>query len=874
MKKFKISTSLVSILAISLLSAPILSIPSAEAMSPAVLQELREKMAAKKAAKKAAAALASAPSAPPPPPPPPSVPSSSARSTATVARDNNAMFAELARKAAARKARLASSAPVVRSTFAKPSSLPRQSVVAPTMFKFSKESIFSPTNKYGAKHTALSENYPKAIDTIERIHALASKVEAVTLVTDPVEKAKLLQKKLALEAQATVLKEQVSTTKKEMQKALDEVVQKARSAPAKDKITTQKLDDYKKLIIKFGDLSRIERTKVDFMSSVTGVSRVDEKRITEARDKLGYTLLPQEKEIQSKIKQIQSELTGISSKENANPLEQQIDKIQVIVEDILGRNGKKEDLDSIVNGFKSLLRKGEITEELCYNVSIYTDKIESYVKKAEKQAQGLNFGGNPSEAQKKLLKELETLKQQVKSESSNLDQYSVAVTQLDDSNTSAIIITDDRTGKRILADSESISYFVNAEGKLDKKSIKAKFDKEYIQEAQIEVAATPENHSEVFEKLQSRGVELEEIDIDNSDERVSNLKNEDKALVYLLLTANSKEDFQKETVKTMSITSSEISSDIINSTFSAINSRLGSLSGIGASAEEETKKAFAMHGIWVSGTYSKGHQKAYGEVSDYKSKSGGGTIGVDFAVNDEDTIVGASYSRMMSNITADQSSKTKVSAVSNILSLYGKMNLGKKFDLSAIVSGNTTAFNHKYQKSVGNGNYQTAKAKFTSNGFNAQMMLNYKIVLANKLMITPMLGMQYGNQSNSAYTESGAGVHNLSIDAQNIKGLSGQAGIKVSRAFLVGNTQIIPSLIAVTNKSFTSKNEKIKARYTWASGSSKETHIINKGKSLGYNLGASLGVNHNNVQVLAEYNCRLKKKYIGHQGTLKLKLLF
>ena len=217
-------------------------------------------------------------------------------------------------------------------------------------------------------------------------------MEAVTLVTDPVEKAKLLQKKLALEAQATVLKEQVSTTKKEMQKALDEVVQKAKSAPAKDKITTQKLDDYKKLIIKFGDLSKIERTKVDFMSSVTGVSRVDEKRITKARDKLGYTLLPQEKEIQSKIKQIQSELTGISNKENANPLEQQIDKIQVIVEDILGRNGKKEDLDSIVNGFKSLLRKGEITEELCYNVSIYTDKLCHLRWHHEKKVESIAYG--------------------------------------------------------------------------------------------------------------------------------------------------------------------------------------------------------------------------------------------------------------------------------------------------------------------------------------------------------------------------------------------------------------------------------------------------------------------------------------------------
>ena len=54
---------------------------------------------------------------------------------------------------------------------------------------------------------------------------------------------------------------------------------------------------------------------------------------------------------------------------------------------------------------------------------------------------------------------------------------------------------------------------------------------------------------------------------------------------------------------------------------------------------------------------------------------------------------------------------------------------------------------------ITHGNYQTAKGKFTSNGFNAQMLLNYNIALSNNFMVMHRVGIQYGNQMDSAYTE-------------------------------------------------------------------------------------------------------------------------
>lgn len=586
---------------------------------------------------------------------------------------------------------------------------------------------------------------------------------------------------------------------------------------------------------------------------------------------------------------------------NATPIDQQLQKIERVIEDVLGLGANREDIQGLVSGFSQLLRKGETTEALCTLIRTYKDQADGYVSRVERQMKGVTFNNSGStdpksgstdpkkEYEDKIAALRATIESMKQNPATNLEgektskpqimsdrvgNYSMTVAPSYDESTSAIIITDDKSGKRIIADSESIGQFITDSGEWNKKFIKQKFDREYIQEAQIEVTAHPEKHEEVLEKLVARKVELDDIELNNDDTRVAQLKDEDKALIYLLLTPKSDEEFEKQKVKSLSMVSSDISSDIVRTAFNTIDSRLASLAGIGASSDESEKKAFALHGVWVSGTYAKARQKEYGEVSGYKGKSGGGTVGVDFSVNDEGTIIGTSYSRIVSNITGNSPISSKIKAVSNILSVYTKIYFGNKFDLSAVLAGNNTRFTHKYQKMVTYGNYQTAKGKFTSNGFNAQMLLNYNIALSNNFMIMPRVGIQYGNQNDSAYTESGAGVHNLSIAARNSKGFSGTARVKLSKEFLVGNTHVIPSLLATVQKDFTRDKDKIKARYVWASGSSTETHTFNRGKSLGYNLGAGLGINHKNVEILAEYNCHLKKKYVGHQGTLKLKLLF
>lgn len=542
--------------------------------------------------------------------------------------------------------------------------------------------------------------YAAEVVMVKRIIDLANRAEIETPVVDPTERAKLASEKLVLESRNKAVDQEITNQRLLMQNAIEQVAQKALVAG----VPPHKVDQYKQIALKGNDLTPADRATIAPVVTVKG-SSLDQKAAQSAWAKITHDLTLEKQDLTQKISVIGGKLNVMQKTANATPIDQQLQKIERVIEDVLGLGANREDIQGLVSGFSQLLRKGETTEALCTLIRTYKDKADGYVSRVERQMKGVTFNNSGSTDPKKeyedriaeLRAKIESLKatnseggktsnRQIMSD--RVGNYSMTVAPSYDESTSAIIITDDKSGKRIIADSESIGHFITESGEWNKKFIKKKFDREYIQEAQIEVTAHPKKHEEVLEKLVSRKVELDDIELNNDDTRVAQLKDEDKALIYLLLTPKSDEEFKKQKVKSLSMVLSDISSDIVRTAFNTIDSRLASLAGIGGSSDESEKKAFALHGVWVSGTYTKARQKEYGEVSGYKGKSGGGTVGVDFSVNDEGTIIGTSYSRIVSNITGNSPVSSKIKAVSNILFVYTKIYFGNKFDLSAVLAGN------------------------------------------------------------------------------------------------------------------------------------------------------------------------------------------
>ena len=469
--------------------------------------------------------------------------------------------------------------------------------------------------------------YPAEVAMVKRIIDLANRAEIETPVVDPAERAKLASEKLVLESRNKAVDQEITNQRLLMQNAIEQVAQKALVAG----VPPHKVDQYKQIALKGNDLTPADRATIAPVVTVKGTS-LDQKAAQSAWAKITHDLTLEKQDLAQKISVIGGKLNVMQKTANATPIDQQLQKIERVIEDVLGLGANREDIQGLVSGFSQLLRKGETTEALCTLIRTYKDQADGYVSRVERQMKGVTFNNSGStdpksgstdpkkEYEDKIAALRATIESMKQNPATNLEgektskpqimsdrvgNYSMTVAPSYDESTSAIIITDDKSGKRIIADSESIGQFITDSGEWNKKFIKQKFDREYIQEAQIEVTAHPEKHEEVLEKLVARKVELDDIELNNDDTRVAQLKDEDKALIYLLLTPKSDEEFEKQKVKSLSMVSSDISSDIVRTAFNTIDSRLASLAGIGASSDESEKKAFALHGVWVSGTYTK-----------------------------------------------------------------------------------------------------------------------------------------------------------------------------------------------------------------------------------------------------------------------------
>lgn len=259
MKKFKLSTSLASMLAVSVLSAPILSIHEASAMfsSPEFLATLQAKAAArasKSATLGSTASSSSVSTTPPPPmddndiPTPPPMDKGSLSSLGSGKPNTTALLAEIANFG---KGKLKSAkAPVLGNP------------------------VKSPLTKKSSSTNHGLSGYQEEQNIIKKIISLANKAEIEAPVVDPAERAKLAQEKVELEKRLKDIEIQITDKRKVIIDAVEEV---SKIALAKGKSSSD-VEKYKKLMLTKGnDLKTSEVTTISVVSGVQGASLTQKK---------------------------------------------------------------------------------------------------------------------------------------------------------------------------------------------------------------------------------------------------------------------------------------------------------------------------------------------------------------------------------------------------------------------------------------------------------------------------------------------------------------------------------------------------------------------------------------------------------------------
>ena len=382
--------------------------------------------------------------------------------------------------------------------------------------------------------------------------------------------------------------------------------------------------------------------------------------------------------------------------------------------------------------------------------------------------------------------------------------------------------------------------------------------------------------SQLKTELKRKGIEIESCDelveLAGKDQSIINMTNPEKAILYALsmkplsTEERNESNRQIENIKQKQ----ELAKYATETIHRTIGNRIDELSlnnlAIGVAAGDESTKK--IQGIWVKGTYSSSKKGADKGVSGYKGNSIGGTLGIDFELNDQN-ILGLAYSNMKSDFKYN-SAGNKISGDSHILSLYSSHQLSDALMLKTMFSAGINNIN---TKRLAAGNIATGKIKNRS--YSAETNLGYKINASQNLFIIPNIGLRYANYKDSAYSESGAGVHNISVKARSNNTFSTTAGVNMMMHKKASETLlIVPSIHASIESHLNNNKDKVKAKFAWSDNYFENSIASKKSEKFSYNLGGGITVKqNNNLEVSANYNCNLYNKYQNHQGSIKLKIL-
>jgi len=303
---------------------------------------------------------------------------------------------------------------------------------------------------------------------------------------------------------------------------------------------------------------------------------------------------------------------------------------------------------------------------------------------------------------------------------------------------------------------------------------------------------------------------------------------------------------------------------------SSINAiRVSESSGVAAGSELGAER----YGAWGSPFYMQSTQKTKDGTPGYKVKSAGGTIGFDYLANDSLTL-GVAFTAI--NTKIDHKDKkvgdnTKVDSM--LYSLYGSQQISGDWFVQGIFSYGSNKVRNKEKRIINLTLDETAVGKFKSNSYTGEVLGGYKIALPdNQTTLTPMAGVRYTKLSNKGYTETGTNRRNLSVSKSSITKVEGVIGGRVSLASQLNDGLLMPEAHGFVNYDFKGKAPKVEARLQGALAPmpSKST----KPEKLSVNLGASLTTKYQMMEYGIGYDANLAKKYVSHQGSLKVRVNF
>ncbi len=304
-----------------------------------------------------------------------------------------------------------------------------------------------------------------------------------------------------------------------------------------------------------------------------------------------------------------------------------------------------------------------------------------------------------------------------------------------------------------------------------------------------------------------------------------------------------------------------LNTDIIRNTiFEDVSESDGGLAteDIGIASGDSTRK----RGVWVNGFAGESVQKNYSDTVGYKSKIHGFTIGADAKINDTIT-AGAAWSRSDSIVKhKDGADSNKAASVNNIFSLYGLKSFGYGWTLHP-------------QISVGLGKTKSViedsgAAHYKSEFYRGLLELSKTIILGQKNIFQPTAGCTYYQYKDRAHNAPN-GLVNAHISPRKNYSFEGLLGGKFVTKCSYGDWVIKPQASAYAH--FNLKSKRGNVHISQSPSVSSEIHTT-KANSAWYSGGVGVFAYKGSLEAGLTWEMQLDKKYVGHSGSLKVRLNF
>jgi len=298
--------------------------------------------------------------------------------------------------------------------------------------------------------------------------------------------------------------------------------------------------------------------------------------------------------------------------------------------------------------------------------------------------------------------------------------------------------------------------------------------------------------------------------------------------------------------------------------------RVTQADGVSAGAEDTLR-----YGVWGSPFYSQSVQKMRKGVSGYKAKTVGGTVGFDTMANDT-MIVGVAATVAKTDLKhKDINAGDKTKADTLMFSIYGLQEINNDWFLQGVATfGSTKVKNTSKRIGALNGavNATTATGKYDSMTWGGELLAGYNLNVSSMAVLTPMLGLDYARTNDGGFTETGTRNQNLTISKKSTDKTQVVAGIRAVMADIEQSGFVItPEVHGFVRQALGNKQPKISVQLDGAGQlATNNTKPAKTNGNLGLGINASSGM----MTYGLTYDANLANKYVGHQGTFKVRVNF